>query len=125
MKGTTGDTVPDIEGVTLDGRALRYRDIWQNRVLVLVTLPDQHSPAAQRYLQALRAKARELTTHETEVVVRSSPHEKPGVILADRWGEIRNRWAAEREDALPPPSELVEWLRFVQMECPECQGETK
>ncbi len=120
-----GDSVPDVHGVTLDGRCLTYRDIWQNRLLVLVTLPDLDSPAARRYLEELRKEARELTAHETEVLVRSKPAQAPAVAVADRWGEVRYVSNAERADQLPPASELVDWLQFIQSECPECQGEAR
>ena len=35
--------------------------------------------------------------------------------------------AAEPPSAagLPGPDELIEWLRYVQMQCPECQGEAR
>jgi hypothetical protein len=49
----------------------------------------------------------------------------PGVVVADRWGEVYYVQEADRAAALPPPAELIDWLRFVRDECPECQGETR
>jgi hypothetical protein len=77
-----GDSVPDdVQGVTLDGRCLRYRDIWQKRLLLLVTVPELDSVGARRYLEALRKDARELTAHDTEVLVSVKPDQPPAVVI--------------------------------------------
>ena len=48
------------------------------------------------------------------------------LLLADQWGEIFLVQAgAEGEHAFPPPEEVAEWLRFVAIQCPECQGEAR
>ena len=44
-------------------------------------------------------------------------------IVADPWGEVRMRHAAGAAHDLPSPAELVDWARFVAMQCPECEGE--
>ena len=43
--------------------------------------------------------------------------------VADPWGEVRMRHAAGAAHDLPSPAELVDWARFVAMQCPECEGE--
>ena len=47
-----------------------------------------------------------------------------GMIIADQWGEV---FLVEAGGAgvhgLPAAEEVVEWLRFVAIQCPECQGE--
>jgi peroxiredoxin len=45
------------------------------------------------------------------------------VLVADPWGEVRMRHAAGAAHDLPAPAELVDWARFVAMQCPECEGE--
>jgi hypothetical protein len=42
------------------------------------------------------------------------------VIIADEWGEVF--FAAEPSPAhnLPAPAEIVEWTRFIAIQCPEC-----
>jgi hypothetical protein len=44
------------------------------------------------------------------------------VIVADEWGEIH--FASEAEDAhgAISPAELLEWVKFVAIQCPECEG---
>jgi peroxiredoxin len=49
--------------------------------------------------------------------------ESAGAIVADPWGEVRMRHAAGAAHDLPSPAELVNWARFVAMQCPECEGE--
>lgn len=46
------------------------------------------------------------------------------VLIADQWGELfLVEPGEEGEHAYPDPEEIVEWLRFVAIQCPECQGE--
>lgn len=47
----------------------------------------------------------------------------PAVVIADRWGEIRMAEPAGVEHDFYDPGEVVAWLRFIAIECPECQGE--
>lgn len=49
--------------------------------------------------------------------------EGAAAIVADPWGEVRMRHAAGAAHDLPSPAELVDWARFVAMQCPECEGE--
>jgi hypothetical protein len=44
-------------------------------------------------------------------------------VVADRWGEIKLVAGATSVAELPSADELVEWVRFVQCACPECEGE--
>jgi hypothetical protein len=43
-----------------------------------------------------------------------------GVFVTDRYGELRAQWSGPREDALPQPGEILEWLSQIQMACEEC-----
>lgn len=122
------DSVPHFEVADGDGHTIRYRDLWQRNNLLLIALPAGLSEADARYVADLRGRMDELTAHETACVITRASIPgvpQPGVVIADRWGEIH--WVAPhaRVEDLPPASELIEWLRYVQMQCPECQGETK
>ena len=48
----------------------------------------------------------------------------PSVIVADQWGEIHQRYEAGEEHRFPSIPELVEWMRFLAIQCPECQAES-
>lgn len=49
--------------------------------------------------------------------------EGAAAIVADPWGEVQVRHVAGAAHDLPSPAELVDWVRFVAMQCPECEGE--
>ena len=110
-----------------DGTPVEYRDIWQRKNLVLVTLPDD-DPTASSYATSLRITQPELTSEDTRLIVTSSRIDgipAPGVVVADRWGEVYYVASATRASGLPGPDELIEWIRYVRNECPECQGEAR
>ena len=111
----------------IDGAPIRYQDIWQRRNLVLVAVPE-NDPTGAEYTSALIAAARTLAAHDTVFVVTSTTipgMPSPGVAVADRWGEIYHVTSAERAADLSTPDDLGAWLRYVQNECPECQGEAR
>jgi hypothetical protein len=45
------------------------------------------------------------------------------VVIADQWGEVAHVADAGAGHALPAAPELVEWVRYLAMRCPECEGE--
>jgi hypothetical protein len=49
----------------------------------------------------------------------------PGVVVADQWGEIAHVVRSLQVEDLPAPDELIEWVRYLQYRCPECEGEAK
>jgi hypothetical protein len=123
-----GQRVPDFSVSSLDGTAVHYGDLWQRRNLLLVTLPPDASPESGGYAARLSARVAELTSNETACVITRNPvpgAEPPSVVVADRWGEIHFAAHAAGVADLPGPDELLDWLRYVQMQCPECQGETR
>jgi hypothetical protein len=93
-----------------------------------VSVPPDASPARASYIQSLTDCRHELAAYETECVVTSETvpgMPSPGVLVADRWGEIHFIAGAVRVEGLPPASEIVEWVRYVAYQCPECQGEAR
>jgi hypothetical protein len=121
-----GDQVPHFEVTTLAGELFRYSTIWQHKNLVLVTLAGE--PEDSRYVAELSAVDAKLGQLKTVCVVtrdRLMGMSAPGALVADRWGEIAHVAGAARVDGLPPPSELLDWLDFVERRCPECEGEVK
>jgi hypothetical protein len=50
--------------------------------------------------------------------------EQGGVVIADRWGEIIHVMDGSTAP-LPAAADLLEWARYVQRRCPECEGEAK
>ena len=122
--------MPHFEITTIDGRRVRYSDIWQHRNLVFVSLESRDDP----YARTLTAGADDFAAAEATLVISTDPVEwlpRPGVVVADQWGEIVYVFDAHHPDEarrsdrrgttpLPSARELIDWLNFVRIECPEC-----
>ena len=109
-----------------DGAIVHYQDVWQRKNLLLTSIPSA-DPATEQYVEALRARAGELGD-DVQIVVTSEAVggiPSPGVAIADRWGEIYFVRGASRVADLPVVDELVDWMHYIQTECPECEGERR
>jgi hypothetical protein len=121
-----GDAVPHFVVSGYDGSVVQYSSIWQHRNLVLITLPRTHD--ADRYVKALTARtsafdAQETTCVSTHEPIRGLP--APGLLVADRWGEIVHIITAPTVAGLPSPHQLQQWLQAIEYRCPECEGEAR
>lgn len=118
--------MPRFEVTTLDGRRVRYADVWQHRNLVLITIPSGQAAQAGERMGDWRNAAAAVQGPDNEWIVTSGEVEgvaRPGVLVADQWGEIHFVTEAATSADLPSGEELLEWLEYVQHQCPECQGE--
>ena len=121
------DLVPHFTVTTFSGESFDYSDIWQRKNLVLVLLPAE-STASTKFIDQHTAKTSELTGDDSACVItrdRVSGVPSPGIVVADRWGEIHHVADGNTVDDLPGPDDVIEWLRYVQHQCPECEGEAK
>jgi hypothetical protein len=121
-----GDHVPRFEITTIDDIRVNYADLWQKKNLALVCLSEDDTPEAQEYIQELRDALPALAAHDAVVVVTTTAIEGmplPGCAVADRWGEMQWIAPAVRVADLPPAREIAAWLQFVEIQCPECEGE--
>jgi hypothetical protein len=121
-----GDRVPHFEIVTVDDIRVNYADVWQKKNLALVCLAEENSAGARGYIRQLRAALPALAVHDAVVVVTTSPVDGmplPGCAVADRWGELQWITSSDNVADLPSPREIAAWLRFVEIQCPECEGE--
>ena len=119
--------VPHFQVTDLAGERVHYSSLWQRRNLVLVTLPNVHAPS-RGYADRLMALVRRLNDDDTKWIVtadRVTGVPYPGVVVADRWGEVAHVAYPSRVEDLPAPDELVEWVRYLEYRCPECEGEAK
>lgn len=111
----------------VDGSLVRYQDVWQRKNLLLVMAPE-NDPTSAQYAKALIDSSTIVAAEDTTLVVTANTIPgvpSPGVLVADRWGEIYYVTSADRTADLPTARELAEWLRYVHNECPECQGEAR
>ena len=123
-----GELLPHFSVASIAGERFAYSDIWQRKNLVLVTVPHEESNGSTTYLAQFAIGTPELTGDDTACLITrdSIPGvPAPGVVVADRWGEIHHVTNAARVEDLPSFNELVDWLRYVQSQCPECEGEAK
>ena len=92
---------------------------WGGSVGVL--LPEPISDANQFHEQ--RRLPFPVLADPEQRLVRASQVAPPALVIADQWGEIHHVTVAGPEHAWPSPAEVTEWLRFLAMQCPECEGE--
>jgi hypothetical protein len=123
---TRGDHVPRFEIITIDDITVKYADLWQKKNLALVCLSEDSSPDARTYIQQLRKALPVLAAHDAVVVVTTMPVEGMpllGCAVADRWGEMQWVASAGGVGDLPSAREIAAWLQFIEIQCPECEGE--
>ena len=122
-----GAAVPPFHAATVDGRSVDYSTIWQRRNLVLVTLTADDASMGT-YVSRLAEAMPAFRSHQAECIVtrESIPGvASPSVLIADRWGEIVHVARGSTATDLLPVPEILEWLAYLQIRCPECEGEAK
>jgi hypothetical protein len=117
--------VPHFDVTTLNGQRVRYQDIWQRRNLVLLVVSPHTRTAAVQYASQLDTRRQEFEDAEATVVITSDavPAVSPGrAVIADRWGEVLHIEGPPRDDISEFPSidELISWVQFARLQCPEC-----
>lgn len=50
------------------------------------------------------------------------PADVPFIVVTDEWGEVFFGTRAEPDHALPAADEIVAWVRFAAIQCPECEN---
>ena len=123
-----GDVVPHFTVKTLHGDEFSYATVWQRRNLVLIALPVTDSESVRRYVSELTARGAEFADGDADCVItqdRIQEIPSPAVLVADRWGEVICIAAKLDVRDLPQVEDVLEWVRYVQNRCPECEGESK
>jgi hypothetical protein len=123
-----GDLVPHFTVKTLHGDEFSYATIWQRRNLVLIALSVTDSEPVRRYVSELAARGAEFADGDADCIItqdRIQEIPSPAVVVADRWGEVVCIAAKSDVRDLPQVEDVLEWLRYVQTRCPECEGESK
>jgi hypothetical protein len=119
-----GDLIPFFEGETIDGRRLRYEEVWQRRNVILFVLSATARAEASVYLSGVQARVSELRPDDTTLVVcdrKINGVPLDGVVVADRWGEIAYiRELTSHPGEWPSVNEILEWVEFIRVKCPEC-----
>ena len=120
------DQIPHFVVTDLDGGTVTYAAIWQRAHLLLVSLGSAATPddSLLGYVGAIGALAADdLACVITRDAVPGLP--APGAIVADRWGEIVHVTPAGESPGLPSAESLAEWVAYLRIQCPECEGEAR
>lgn len=59
-----------------------------------------------------------------EHVLDGKGHQRQGVFVADRYGELYAQWIVENDGELPRMSEILKALEQIEIACEECQPTT-
>jgi peroxiredoxin len=121
-----GDHVPHVSFRTTGGHTVSYADLWQRKNLILVSLPAE--PAFADYAALLEQRLRPALPADTSLVISHDALAElpaPAILVADKWGEIHYENTASQPADMPDADAVLEWLTYVRMQCPECQGETE
>lgn len=147
-----GDRLPDLSFEDASGRATPLRASGrQGAVVVLVH--GSECDACGRYLAALAAADAQHREWDGRVVavvpgaaagtdalnaaplpfpVLADPEgrawaalgiEGSAVVIADQWGEVHEVARGGAGHDLPDADAITEWLRYLAIRCPECEGE--
>lgn len=122
------DAMPHFTVTRIDGPPVRYESIWQRKNLLLVLLPRNVDGASAKYASQVADRSADITAEDAAYVITRDPiagAPTPGVVVADRWGEVHFVAGADDVAALPSADDLIDWLRYVQVKCPECEGESR
>jgi hypothetical protein len=124
----SGDLVRGLTVTRTDGSRWEYDSISQRRNLLLVVLPREPEPAGDRFAAEVLENRAEWDAMDTACVITRDAVAgvpAPGVLIADRWGEVFLVAPAADVSELPPIADLVAWVRSMEQKCPECEGEAR
>lgn len=127
-----GMMLRDISATTLEGVPAWLSDFRGRRNLVLIFAGTNGEEG--RLLSELRQSREELREEEAVVAILSdadpesrawygaltaggAPH--AALYITDRYGEIYFAAHPERGQPLPSAAEVLDWLRFINSQCPE------
>jgi peroxiredoxin len=89
---------------------------WDGDVLVITpeTLGDSGNASAERF---------PLLSDPEQRLASALAIAPPAVVIADQWGEVHEITEAGDEHRFSGVDEIESWLRYLAIQCPECQGE--
>lgn len=141
-----GRCLPDVEFVTTGGVRKRLSDFKGRKNLLVILAAEDGDPLPA----AIAMQAADVDRHDGHVIavlpggsaaardwpfdvvadpdgaVRRQfssggrPASRLAVFVTDRWGEVAFACRTDRGDPAPSAAGLVDWLRFVDQQCPEC-----
>lgn len=123
----------------------------RRRATILILIHDLTCSACRAYVESIDAERAELDSWAADIAIivsddrgRPSAHaspcatyydperrvselagvEPPGVVVVDQWGEATDTQEAGEAHAFPAVAAVVSWVRYLAVQCPECEGES-
>ncbi len=90
----------------------------QEEAVVLAIGPDQQVKNQQ--LATRLGQPFPLLSDPTERIIAQQGLNTPSLIIADRWGDIWAAWVGGADHQLPSGQDILQWLVFIEAQCPEC-----
>lgn len=90
--------------------------------LVIALAHDDVCPQCESWIASLDDVADDLDEWGARVIVQRDVLQTlhaPALWIADEWGEVYYHWEGEHD--FPAPAEILDWARFVAIQCPECE----
>lgn len=92
---------------------------WDGRVLLVV--PDRTEAEGTLTLPANETFP--MATDPGQRLASALSVQIPALVIADQWGEIHHVEEAGSDHRFPATEEVVDWVQYLAIQCPECQGE--
>jgi hypothetical protein len=137
----------DLSLIQGNGDSIRISDFRHRQNLVVLFTGESGFGRLSDLVKALSARYAEFRAEEAEILVVVAPSAGsqaglgaglpfpvarpqaggqdreqlagPGITVLDRYGEVYAAYRPEGDAALPMVDELLEWLRFIELQCPE------
>lgn len=93
---------------------------WGGRILVVVPgeAGEEDEPGAVGLIPSSSGTVEILADPRGQLATDDNAR----VAVADEWGEIYFATDPGPAHEFPAPEEVVEWVRFIAIQCPECEG---
>lgn len=136
--------IPNYTGTNSRGETVQLHDYRRQKNLVAILTGAKEYSSLTPLLAELAARYDEFKTEEAEIVLmlrkgtvepgdghtlpfpalvmkddQDAPPPATAVYVADRFGELFATYQLTAEASLPAPDDLLEWLRFIELQCPE------
>jgi peroxiredoxin len=94
----------------------------ETRILVIVAGSQQHASELNQSLHLDFAVLADVggQVHRSAGTEDQTGHPQAAVYITDRFGEIFAAYKAEQAESLPSVAEILRWVEFINIQCPEC-----
>ncbi len=116
---TRGEDLPGIWGAATDGRRVHTWDLHGRKNIVVIFSGEQSNEPVQELVRALSIRRGEIQDEDAEVILGENVLHRAAICIADRYGEVYFSDVCSDTVCLSVDN-VLEWLRFIESQCPEC-----